>query len=240
MKSNVQAWSKDMYGDRGEATAPALWQALHGHSRFRPRYPSEEVVRFLASSGYTNILSRGLDYGCGAGRHLNVLHEFGYQPYGYDVSQVALDYAAKTCPIATLLAGGVHKYQCYFNVAIAHGSLYYASKKHLVANIATIKLCLKRGAKFFCTLKPTCDKRLYLPDNEQLGEGCVRLVSNATNEAGMVMCFLTRDEVAGVFCKWNDVQVQLRTVGSGRDTPFAADDPDNRSMECDWLVTARS
>ena len=57
-------------------TAKNLWTQAHKKSRFRIKYPSESVVRFINSSFYKDRSKKKiLDIGCGAGRHVKFLSE---------------------------------------------------------------------------------------------------------------------------------------------------------------------
>jgi ubiquinone/menaquinone biosynthesis C-methylase UbiE len=66
-------------------------------------YPKEEVVRFLSRfvrkrtglNEFRDVLDfsdkvRGLDYGCGIGRHTILMREFGLEAYGLDISSHAV------------------------------------------------------------------------------------------------------------------------------------------------------
>lgn len=72
-------------------------------------FPKEEVVKFLnrfvrkkdGINFHTDILElstqpKALDLGCGVGRQTVLLQEFGFNSFGVDISQVALDKAKKT------------------------------------------------------------------------------------------------------------------------------------------------
>jgi len=72
-------------------------------------FPKEEVVKFLnrfvrrkeGFNSYRDILKlseqpKALDLGCGIGRQTILLKEFGFDSYGVDISQVALDLAKET------------------------------------------------------------------------------------------------------------------------------------------------
>ncbi len=75
-------------------------------------YPNEEVVRFLnrfvrkrrGISDFEAIYDmedrawedfKSLDLGCGIGRHVRLLEEFGLNPYGIDLSDAAVTYGKK-------------------------------------------------------------------------------------------------------------------------------------------------
>ena len=72
-------------------------------------FPKEEVVKFLnrfvrkkdGINSHRDILelptqSKALDLGCGVGRQTVLLQEFGFNSFGVDISQVALDKAKET------------------------------------------------------------------------------------------------------------------------------------------------
>lgn len=71
-------------------------------------YPHEEIIRFMnkyvrkkvgvdeyvdimeaPEGNYKNI--KGLDIGCGIGRHVKFMDEFGLDAYGFDLSEVAIE-----------------------------------------------------------------------------------------------------------------------------------------------------
>lgn len=72
-------------------------------------YPKEEVVKFLnrfvrkkeGINFHRDILElskqpKALDLGCGVGRQTILLQEFGFNSFGVDISQIALDKAKET------------------------------------------------------------------------------------------------------------------------------------------------
>src|SRR5437764_893503 len=73
--------------------AATFWDGLHSQPRFQLIHPSEHVVRFLARlrrASTKRTDGRGLDIGCGGGRHCSLLSDFKYSPYGIDISLSAL------------------------------------------------------------------------------------------------------------------------------------------------------
>lgn len=72
-------------------------------------FPKEEVVKFLnrfvrkknGTDSFMDILElpdipKALDLGCGVGRQTVLMKEFGFDSYGVDISQVALNQAKQT------------------------------------------------------------------------------------------------------------------------------------------------
>ena len=66
------------------------WDVLHKQERFKPVYPLDHVVRFVFTYFPRNREQRKklklLDVGCGAGRHVVLLSQEGFQAYGTDIS----------------------------------------------------------------------------------------------------------------------------------------------------------
>jgi len=75
------------------------WNILHKKERFRPKYPSEHVVRFIFTQFPRNLKERNnlqiLDLGCGAGRHTTFLAKEGFQTYATDISEEGLKVVEK-------------------------------------------------------------------------------------------------------------------------------------------------
>jgi SAM-dependent methyltransferase len=62
---------------------------------YRLKYPDENVIRFLVSNFPADDRpnTKVLDLGCGCGRHLMLLNEFGFDAHGIDGSPWAVNYA---------------------------------------------------------------------------------------------------------------------------------------------------
>lgn len=72
-------------------------------------YPHEEIIRFISKyfrkridiNSFTNSSSQltGLDFGCGIGRHVFFMDDYKINPYGIDVSFVAINKAQEWASI---------------------------------------------------------------------------------------------------------------------------------------------
>lgn len=86
------------------------WEESYNNGQNFMYYPKEETVKFLnrfikkkkSLTEYTQILNpdskeslKGLDFGCGIGRMTVLLHEFGIDGYGIDISENAITEAKK-------------------------------------------------------------------------------------------------------------------------------------------------
>lgn len=84
------------------------WEESYKRGENAIFYPKEEVVKFLNRFIVkrknvdefepllkTSIRLKGLDFGCGVGRNTALMHEFGIDGYGIDISQNAINIAKK-------------------------------------------------------------------------------------------------------------------------------------------------
>ncbi len=111
----------------------ALWSDLHRDARYRPRWPSEHVVRWLSRLDGHGL---ALDIGAGAGRHTKLLSEFGYTAVATDISLTGLrccylmddgdTYMQHACAQATCDALPFKDES--FDVALAYAVAYYSDR----------------------------------------------------------------------------------------------------------------
>lgn len=85
----------------------AEWNAAYDRGGNITFYPHEEIIRFVNKyvrkregiQEFRNVMDlpedewdqfKSLDLGCGIGRHVKFLDEFGLEPYGIDLSETAV------------------------------------------------------------------------------------------------------------------------------------------------------
>lgn len=92
-------------------TRSDAWNASYERGENYAFYPKEETVKFLNRSirkrtgveTFRDILTpppgrtrlRGLDFGCGIGRHVALFEEFGVEAHGVEISRTSLDVARR-------------------------------------------------------------------------------------------------------------------------------------------------
>ncbi len=213
------------------------WDALHANARFRPAYPSESVVRFVArrlgrpSEDPSATPRRVLDMGCGAGRHLALLADAGHVGVGSDYSlaglehtRVALDGRADQMTQAPMEALPFRSGA--FDAALAYGVVNYASAAGLAQAIDEMRRVLRPGGSCLVVTRGTGDCRYG--QGRQIDRHTFVLETGATNEAGMVMTFLDRDDIDRLFADWASVTVDRvqHTDGGGA------------TVNDDWVIEA--
>ena len=97
-------WNADLYSERCSMTPPPaqprqlpqkdLWTNIHKTATWG-KYPNEELIRFLMHYfGNLTYQERNqikiLDLGVGGGRHMSMMRQEGFEAYGIDISEVAL------------------------------------------------------------------------------------------------------------------------------------------------------
>src|SRR3712207_9523380 len=107
------------------------WEKLHEQARFRPKYPSEEVVQFVFRNFKRDGKERVLDLGCGAGRHVYFMANESIDAYGCDISREGISYTKNMLERsglrANLSVASINKLPYendYFNGLISCGVLY--------------------------------------------------------------------------------------------------------------------
>ena len=72
-------------------TFDEIWEDIHKNKEWG-RYPSEEVIRFVARNYYNQDRDKVkiLDFGCGAGANTWFLAREGFDTYAFDGSKTAV------------------------------------------------------------------------------------------------------------------------------------------------------
>lgn len=207
-------------------TTGARWNHLHEQRRFRPVYPSEHVVRFLAAAAAVNRKgSCAVDIGCGAGRHLALLAEYGYKAFGVDQSQSALDHARLELGSDAFLRQSpmiaLPFVDEFFDVAISYGVFYYATAFTAGTAIREMHRILKPGGRALVNVRTDRDWREPLTDET----GVFRLDDHP--EDGMPLHYLDETDIVDRYGMFSEVRYEL--------TETTTDDMTR--LNSDWLIS---
>jgi SAM-dependent methyltransferase len=147
-------------------------------------YPHEEVIRFVSRyirkrTGLTTFRDqrdfastpRGLDLGCGIGRHVRFIDDMNMDAYGIDLSRVAIEEALNICKAERRdhLANRFHigsitdmPYDnAYFDFIVSHGVLDSLPLELAKEAISEAKRILKPGGLFYLDLVSGDDSAHY-------------------------------------------------------------------------------
>jgi SAM-dependent methyltransferase len=120
-------------------------------------YPDERVVVFLAKNyrdRNANKQQCALDVGCGSGRHLRLLLDYGFQSYGIDYSEDAIDVARNLVdkhPLfkelkAVDLAACLYP-DSFFQVVICWGEIFLRPLNEMLKDLQIIHRLLSPGGR---------------------------------------------------------------------------------------------
>ena len=143
-----------------------LWENLHSQSRFRPKYPSEIVVQYVFRNFDRNGKTKGLDLGCGAGRHSYFMAKENLDVYGLDISSEGIAYADEMLKqdhfkgeFKVGTTDNIPYKDEFFDGLISYGVLYYCMFNEIKQSVDEIYRVLKKGAKALIIIRTTNDYR---------------------------------------------------------------------------------
>lgn len=213
------------------------WDRLHAEPRFRPRYPSEAVIRFAmrhlgqVPPGPARLV---LDLGAGAGRHSVLVSDLGHRVVPFDYSATGLRHARgallerhRSSLVVCGTMGMLPFSSDSMDAAIAYGVLCYADRHGHEVALAELCRVLKRGAHLLVVTRTTRDGRYGR--GTQLETNTFVQTDDLTNERGMPMHFLDRAEIDELFAGFTDLSVDWvdHTTNSGT------------FLNSDWVIDAR-
>lgn len=218
--------------------AAKRWDGLHSQARFRPRYPSEHVVRFLLGHYPDSLRASGglraIDIGMGGGRHSRLLGELGFAAVGSDISIAGLLHTRESVvcdgrgpPLVLASMAALPFRADSFDAAVSFGVFYYGNCITMRRAIGELYRTLKPGGWGFVVLRTVDDYRYG--KGEPLEPDTFRLTISDTNELGAVMHFLSEGSVPKYFEQFALVEFE-KAEATFRD---------RTCVNSDWLITVR-
>lgn len=136
-----------------------MWEQVHGEMDWG-KYPSEEVIRFVARNYYKSDRKnvKLLDFGCGTGAVSWYISREGFDSYGFDGSETAIKKAKvrmieeKVNSDLIVADAGKLPYSNEFFDGVIDSAVIYANKvEHIPMILKEIYRVLKKDGKFFST-----------------------------------------------------------------------------------------
>lgn len=185
------------------------WQLHYTKKESELNYPDENLVRLIA--GCVNFFEHdvsAVDLGCGSGRHLKLLRDFGIKNIiGIDNSENALKlpYSKEFKNLILADNKAIPLQSESLDIAVAWGSLHYNHKNELPIMIDEIYRILKKNGRLFATLRSSRDTMLR---NGTLLENNVWQTS-LTDISGAIVSFFDEKELAPYFRQFKTMQYGL-------------------------------
>jgi SAM-dependent methyltransferase len=172
------------------------WERHYTRGKSVLTHPDENLVRMLAPflGDRDAALLNAADLGCGTGRHLKLLLEYGVvAPAGLDTSANALAACRDLYGIPVLLgdARTLPLKTGSLDIVIAWGSLHYTVKEDLPVMLGEIHRVLRTGGRLFGTLRNSRDT--YMKKGTHRGNDV--WVTDLADIANSTVSFYNEDEL---------------------------------------------
>ncbi|MEG2812112.1 MAG: class I SAM-dependent methyltransferase [Clostridium sp.] len=155
-------------------------------------YPDERVAVFLGRNFKpieNNFGKKSIDIGCGSGRHMKILADYGFDVYGIDCSKeavkVAKDVLGDNENIKEIIADDFVNLKIVneFDCIIAYGLMMYKTMEETKKDLMQFKDMLKPGGKILVNFRNY--DNWFLKYSEKIGEGLYALKSGAKEYEGI-------------------------------------------------------
>lgn len=144
------------------------WNAVYSEGRSLLEWPDEQVVSFLAKN--KEEIQKGLDIGCGAGRHVFLMCKMGMEAVGIDSSPAAIKFACAKQERLQIKKAKFIKWMAQntplpfedntFDLVIAWGLFHYLTQQEQRSLLAEIRRILVVNGRLLCTLRSEEDGRV--------------------------------------------------------------------------------
>ena len=212
------------------------WDKLHTQPRFCPKYPNDNVIRFILGNFPKNSSLRKknkiLDLGCGAGRHTLFLAREGFNTFGMDGSKKGILVTKKRLNQeklnATLQVGDIKALPYpdnYFDGIISFGVIYYNNIKGIKQTISEIKRIVKPKGKIFIFTRTNQDYRYK--KGKKIDSNTFKLNIPETNESSMEILFMSKTNIYNFFRDFKIINIEKI------ETTFC----NLKFKNSDWIIT---
>ncbi len=202
------------------------WEQIFG-TRTWGKYPSEDVIRFVASR-FKNVSDRGnirvLDLGCGGGAHTWLLAREGFETYGIDGSESGIRQTEALLRReqldANLAIGDFIRLdypEAFFDAIIDSSAVQHNRLGDIRMVHKQIWKLLKPGGHF-CGIMINTQTSGW-QSAEKLEENTFRNFKGGPIQKELLVHFFTEKEVRELMSAYEDVTIEktTRTVNNGKD-----------------------
>jgi ubiquinone/menaquinone biosynthesis C-methylase UbiE len=149
-----------------------LWDEFYKEGKYIMEFPGEPAIKFFGRISKDMDVKgmKGLDFGCGAGRHTFLMKQLGLKAYGIDISEVSIELAKEKARkegwnVGLCVYDGkkIPFGDNYFDFVISHGVLdhiFFDEAKGLMKEIHRV-------------LKPNglCELEIHSTHDSRYGKG---------------------------------------------------------------------
>jgi cyclopropane fatty-acyl-phospholipid synthase-like methyltransferase len=154
-----------------------------------------------------------LDVGCGGGRHIKLFAEQGFRVYGIDFSEEGIEHTRQILGElglnAELNVGDMRALPYdddYFDGLVSFGAFYYLDTKGMKQAINESYRVLKKQGKAIIVTRTTDDYRFG--KGKRIEKNTYILETDETNEHGMMMHFLSKDDVYEYYSRFSKINIE--------------------------------
>lgn len=184
------------------------WEEVHKNQEWG-RYPSEDVVRFIARNYYNKEREnvKILDFGCGAGANTWFLSKEGFDTYAFDGSKFAVEKAKAYLSKENLKADfqvadalEINYKKNYFDCIIDSAAICANTIENIVKMYEEIYEMLVDGGKLFTTGIFTTNTTGY-GSGIKIEENTYKNISEGALCRKGVLHFFLKDEISEILAK---------------------------------------
>lgn len=182
-----------------------MTNALQSHIML---YPDERVVSFLARcfpACASNNKRHSLDIGCGSGRHVKLMLDYGFQAWAIDYSPDSIrvvSSAFKSHPLMQDIVLGDFRQQSFpitFHAIVAWGVLFLAPPSEMVTNLQSMRLLLAPEGRLLVNFRTR--ENYFCGLGQEIEPGCFILDKRAGAYEGLCYTFTDLAEVKDIIAR---------------------------------------
>lgn len=184
---------------RDDSTRRSWVQALRDHQLL---YPDERVVSFLARR-FPSVVNNGehhaIDIGCGSGRHVKLMLDYGFQTWGIDYAAESVDMVRSAFhghPLLREVVLGDFRETAFptsFHAVVAWGVLFLNPPSEMVSNLRGMGRLLGPDGRLLVNFRTRENSHFGL--GEEIEPGCFILDDRAGTYKGMCYTFTDLPDV---------------------------------------------
>lgn len=170
---------------------------------FKKPHPNvKKIGKMFLKKGFQKIL----DLGCGTGRHLVMFSKMGFEVFGFDVSEFAIQLANKwlnkeNLKANLLISSMIERFPYddnFFDAIVSTNVIHHNRKKEILYTISEIIRVLKSGGLLFITVPILDSEPELMEDNmEKVEDGTFIPLSGLDKD--IPHHFFNKEEIYNVF-----------------------------------------